>query len=241
MNTLSRFVHFVDPVAAFLDNRMNPLLVRELRQLVRNRFIIVMLNLYIFLLVFVCLVQVGFTSDFTTATGERLFYTLTAVLGCSAFLVVVPYTALIAAMERINDDLMYTSGIRPGSIVFGKFLNGVILSLLLFSTTLPFYMLAAQLRGLDVNDALFIVWLVFLGLHVFNAFTLLLFTGVRSHVQLIFFGALLIGVAVAAFVNAPTAFSSVGAFVFPGWRECLVVTALATAAIAVCLSASIAN
>ncbi len=185
MDTLARAVRFVDPIAAYLDNRMNPLLVRELRQLVRNRFIIVMLNLYIGLLVLVGLLNVGFTEDANQASGENLFHALAVILNIISLLVVVPYTGLITASERINDDLMFTSGLRPVSIVLGKFLNGVILSLLLFSVTLPFFTLANQLRGLDMSTAFTIIWLAFLGLHLFNAFTILVFSGIRTYVQLV--------------------------------------------------------
>lgn len=246
METLTRLVHVIDPISAFLDNRMNPLLVRELRQLVRNRFVIVMLNLYIGVLVLASLMVVGFTADFTQASGQDLFSALAVILSVAALLVVVPYTGLVTAMERINDDLMFTSAIRPSSIIWGKFLNGIIISLLLFSVTLPFFTFANQLRGLDMYEAGAIVWLIFLGLHIFNALAILVFSGVRSYVQLVVCaGGMLVAAGFVASVGLALLLDtssplhrSVGGLT---WENLLLFTLVGVMGIAVLLSAAIAN
>lgn len=252
MNSLTRLTERIDPLASFFDNRMNPLLVRELRQLVRNRFILVMLNLYIGILVFTGLLTVGFGSEPTRAVGGTFFGILLWLNGITAFCVIIPYTIFTTAVERINDDLMYTSAIRPWNIVWGKFLNGVILSLLLFSVTCPFYMLAHQLRGLDILGALTAAWAVFLSLHFLNAAAIFIFSGVRTYVQLITWLILsLIGlfVLLAWYVGA-FHFHFGGFYFFPHlltstvmrsgfWQFTIVFTFLISCLIAILLSASI--
>ncbi len=132
---------------------MNPLLLKELRQLVRNRFIIVLINLFIAVMVVACMTATLFqqTSPLYEGSGTRLFVTLTSFLSFACFLAVVVYTAKSTANERINDDLMLTSAMRPSTIIIGKVLSGAVLTLLLMSITAPFVMLAYLLRGLDME------------------------------------------------------------------------------------------
>ena len=248
MNTLSRVTHLIDPVASFFDNRMNALLVRELRQLVRNRFIIIMLNLYIGILALVCLLNVSFAADeymYNNASGVTLFYWIAGIMGTVGFLIVIPYTALVTAMERINNDLMFTSAIRPSSIVLGKFMNGLILSLLLFSVTLPFFTVANQLRGLDMFTAIGNVWLTFLNLQLTIAVVILLFTAVRTYVQLVMMS---IGAIIGSIMLLQGFFFMLamrgGGFLFGGdytWWGLLWMTLFYAILIAVFLSAAIIN
>ena len=173
----------------FIDNRLNPILVRELRQMVRSRFIVVMLNLYIGLLVFVCLSTVAFSTFLREeGAGRNLFGILSSIMGFSSFVVVVLYTGIVTSSERINSDLMYSSAIKPWQIVFGKFGSGLILSLLLFSAVFPFFTLAYLLRGLDLYTFLITIYLIFLGIHTFNSVVIFISSAIRTSVQMIFVG-----------------------------------------------------
>jgi len=173
----------------FIDNRLNPILVRELRQMVRSRFIVVMLNLYVGLLTLVCLLVVMFSAMLQEeGTGLALFAYLAGIMGFSSFFVVILYTGIVTASERINADLMYASAIKPWQIILGKFFSGLILSLLLFSAVFPFFTLAYLLRGLDFYTFLTTTYLIFLSIHTANSVVIFLASALRTTVQMIFVG-----------------------------------------------------
>ncbi|MCL2304996.1 MAG: hypothetical protein FWC43_06590 [Planctomycetaceae bacterium] len=195
----------------FIDNRLNPILVRELRQMVRSRFIVVMLNLYVGLLTLVCLGFVMFSAFLQEeGTGLVLFGNLAAIMGFSSFFVVILYTGIVTASERINADLMYASAIKPWQVVLGKFFSGLILSLLLFSAVFPFFTLAYLLRGLDFYTFLTTTYLIFLAIHTANSVVLFLACALRTMVQMIFAGFLFF------FFFFPSAYGVIGTLVFVG-------------------------
>lgn len=179
----------LNPLGVFIDNRLNPILVRELRRMVRSRFIVVMINLYILLLVFTCLMNITLSvKTITSASGQELFGILSWIMGFSSFVVVVIYTGIAGAGERINGDLMYSSAIKPTQIILGKFISGLVLSLLLFSAVFPFFTLAYLLRGLDLYTFLTTVYSIFLAIHTINAVVIFISCNVRSVVQMVFLG-----------------------------------------------------
>ena len=175
----------MDDFLRFFDNRLNPLFLRELRQLVRNRFIIVLINLFIAILVLVCMMNVLFQeSSRLGGSGGSLFGALTFVMSIACFLAVVVYTAMTTSSERIGGDLMYTSAMKPSAIVFGKAWAGALLTVLLMSITAPFVMLAYLLRGLDIEWVAIAFLYVFTGVQVLNAVAICIFSNVRTKVQM---------------------------------------------------------
>ena len=180
----------------FLDDRLNPLLLRELRQLVRNRYVIVLINLFVAVLVAVCVCTVLFVDrPMDRAIGGRLFYGLTGIMGLACFLTVIVYTAVVTATERINDDLMFVSALKPSQIVLGKFFSGVILTFLLMSITFPFVTLAYLLRGLDFHVMLISFGMTFLFIQAMNSLAIFIFSGAKTYSQMF------VGFAVAGFLS----------------------------------------
>ncbi|MDR2706437.1 MAG: ABC transporter permease [Planctomycetaceae bacterium] len=166
---------------------INPLLLRELRQQVRNRFVIVLINLYLAVLVLVCAMCV-FEYHYSSqrhGVGEILFGSLATVMGIACFLTVVVYTALTTASERINNDLMFTSALKPSSIVFGKALAGAILTVLLMSMTAPFVMVAYLLRGLDIEVVAITFISIFTAIQVFNSMAICVCSNVKTKIQML--------------------------------------------------------
>lgn len=182
METLARVF---DPFGRFVDNRINPLFLREVRQLVRNRFIIVLLNLFIGLLVLVCMMAVVFADGSrVSANGQGLFYTQWGIMGFACFLAVVVYTAMTTSSERIGGDLMYTSAMKPSAIVLGKAYAGLILTILLMSATAPFVTLAYLMRGLDIEFVAVVFLSMFMTIQMFNAIAICVFSNVKTKVQM---------------------------------------------------------
>lgn len=168
------------------DSCLNPLFIRELRRFVRNRFIIILINLFIAVLVLAAIIgllQETVTSGnfrFSSGYGQNLFFVFMMIFILACFPTVILYSASAAAAERINEDLMYISTISPFSIVAGRLLNGALMTLLLMSITFPFITLAYMLRGLDIEFVA--IWLiqVFVVIQVINAAMVAVFSSFRQ-------------------------------------------------------------
>ncbi len=182
METVARFF---EPFGCFVDNRINPLFLREVRQLVRNRFIIVLLNLFIGALVFACMMAVIFSDGSrTNATGMGLFQAQWGIMSFACFLAVVVYTAMTTSSERIGGDLMFTSAMKPSAIVFGKAYAGLVLTILLMTVTAPFVTLAYLLRGLDIEFVAVVFITMFVSIQMCNAIAICIFSNVKTKVQM---------------------------------------------------------
>ncbi|MDR0703534.1 MAG: ABC transporter permease [Planctomycetaceae bacterium] len=224
---------------------INPLLLRELRQQVRNRFVIVLINLYLAVLVFVCAANVLFYQHTQVhGGGELLFGALASVMGIACFLTVVVYTALTTASERINSDLMFTSALKPSSIVFGKALAGVILTALLISMTAPFVMVAYLLRGLDIEVVVTTFISIFTVIQVFNSMAICICSNVKTKIQMLavlggsFFLFIFVSQMIFSFVVFRYGFFRHGSFT---WFERLLPFLTAGAVFAVFLAGAIAT
>ncbi len=228
----------------FLDNHLNPLFLRELRKLVRNRFIIVLINLFIAMLVLVGMMGVLFqNSSQLTGTGGDLFGGLTAVMVITCFLAVVVYTASTTFSERLGGDLMYASAMKPRAIVFGKAWAGGVLTVLFMSITAPFVMLAYLLRGLDIEWVALSFLYVFIVIQVLNAAAICLFFNVKSRIQVVF----LLGVGGFAFlwtlaiIVSNLMFTAYRGARFDLWQAVASHALLALGIIALLLAAAIAS
>jgi hypothetical protein len=153
-----------------LDDKLNPIVVKELRQAVQSKFVIVVLLLFL-------LVQVAYIGIYLVATGfERGLQTMEAESGRSVFsvlqvilvltcLVFLPaYTGIRLAAERsdTNVDLLFISTLKPRAIIWGKSVAALVLAVLIFSACTPFMTFAYLLRGIDVPSILLVVGIDFL-------------------------------------------------------------------------------
>jgi hypothetical protein len=171
----------------FIDNRLSPTLVRDIRQLVRNRFIAVMLNLYVLVITLGTLLTI--TMQSATArlegTGAGLYSFDLIFFFIFSFIVVNLYTAVIMSQERITNDLMFTTTIPPSGFVFGKLASALVLTGMLFCVTLPFITIAYMLRGIDLQTILETCVLVWLMLILSLSMTILVFSRVKTYVMMI--------------------------------------------------------
>lgn len=78
------------------------------------------------------------------------------------------YTGLRLAAERsdVNVDLLFVTTLRPRAIIWGKFLAGFILAMLIFSACAPFMTFTYLLRGIDVPSILCVLAIDFLAVLV---------------------------------------------------------------------------
>ena len=136
-----------------ISDALNPIVVKEVRQAVRGKFLIVVLMLFLV----VQLVTMGmFLASKSTAlsfnAGRTIFSVLLAILSATCLLFVPAYTGIRLAIERsdANVDLMFITTLRPRSIIWGKFLAALILTVLLYSACMPFMTFTYLLRGIDL-------------------------------------------------------------------------------------------
>jgi hypothetical protein len=171
-------------VLDWIDDRLNPIVVKELRQAVKNRAVTTALLVLLAGLMAVTVLtiyenlddksdlgtlrswrprdsgEIG-TSDPEQRTGRVLVQILQPGL-LTAFLVVIPLQAAIRLhLERCigHGDLLFIAGLRASAIVRGKLLTSLVLALLVFSCCLPFLTFAYLLGGLDVLTLVMVLWI----------------------------------------------------------------------------------
>jgi hypothetical protein len=220
----------------FIDNRLSPTLVRDIRQLVRNRFIIVMLNLYLLILTLGTLMTITMQSARTRleGTGGELYAFDLIFFFIFTFIVVNLYTAVIMSQERITNDLMFTTTIPPSGFVFGKLSSALVLAGMLFCVTLPFITIAYMLRGIDLQTILQTCFLVILTLGLSLSMTILVFSRVKTYVMMIglmILYAILCSVGISSFFGILLFYMRTfgGAMVFgigPDWWQLLLIGVL---------------
>ncbi len=142
---------------------MNPIVIKELRQAVRSRFVTGGLLLFLLVaLVATAIVLATHTVDAQTnpgaifEVGKALFHTIFVILAVVCVLFVPGYTGLRLGAERWGDqlDLQFVATIKPGAIVRGKLLAGGAITGLMVAAAAPFLLLATALRGIDAASAL---------------------------------------------------------------------------------------
>jgi hypothetical protein len=148
-----------------LDDRLNPIVVKELRQAVKSRMVVgillLFLGLQLFLLGFYLLMREvrGQASTVDWSAGNEVFRVQQGILLWTIMILVPAYAAIRLASERSeqNVDLMFISTLRPASIVWGKFFAAFVLGLLIFSACAPFMTFCYLLRGIDIPTILFVL------------------------------------------------------------------------------------
>jgi hypothetical protein len=137
-----------------LGDRINPIVVKELRQAVQSRFVIAAL----LTLLLVQLVAIGIyilasgPSLYGFDAGRQSFLMLFGILQVVALLFVPLYTGARLAAERsdINVDLLFITTIKPRSVIAGKMFAAITLTALIYSACMPFMAFTYFLRGIDL-------------------------------------------------------------------------------------------
>ncbi|MBN2684812.1 MAG: hypothetical protein JXR40_05995 [Pontiellaceae bacterium] len=143
------FNHLVDLI--------NPVVLRESRQLVRSRFAVGILMLFLLIMVVVSATfAVEIRSHIQFSHGKTLFSSLYAILTVAAILFIPAHTALpmIIQKQSAGMDLLFISTIPPRSIILGKMASAFWMMILMFSVSMPFMILTTQLRGIGLFEVL---------------------------------------------------------------------------------------
>lgn len=139
------------------DRLLNPIVVKELRQAVRSRFVSGMLILFLIVQLSVVTIAVlgraDLAEDFSLSAGQEITGWLFGILIVACLLFVPMYTGVRLTYERrdIQGDLMYTTTISPWAVIRGKLVSAVMLTVLIYSVCMPFMTFTYLLRGVDVQ------------------------------------------------------------------------------------------
>jgi hypothetical protein len=214
-SALARFV-------ARLDDRANPIMLKQLRQAVRARYISVLLIAFLAIQLVVMARVVMGRHDFggETDLGRRAFMTLYAILvgTCSVFVPLYVVGQLFLQRTAADVDLFALTTLRPRSVVWGRLLSGVLLSLLIYSAFAPFLTMSYLLRGIDLDVIMVLIVLGFSASVVVIAFGILLASIPVPRPVGLLLGVLVLGAGVMAVWGAmivATLLTGIGLFTTP--------------------------
>jgi hypothetical protein len=153
-----------------LDDGMNPIVVKELRQAVQSKFVVAVLLIFLLLQLLwvgIRLLVVGFRGELDAIdfqAGRDVFTAQQVILLGTCMIFLPLYTALRLAGERneANTDLLFITTIKPRAIIRGKLFSAIVLAVLIFSACTPFMALTYYLRGIDWPSILLVVGIDFL-------------------------------------------------------------------------------
>src|SRR5262249_46866481 len=210
-----------------LDDWINPIVIKELRQAVKSRMVVTILLLFLglqlLILGFYLLSQesrAAGSDGVEWYAGTGVFQVQQGILLWTLAILVPAYAAVRLGAERSdqNVDLLFISTLRPGSIIWGKFVAALALAILVFSTCAPFMTFTYLLRGIDL-PTIFTVLLIDLLAMLFGTMAALLMGSLPGNRALkfgvAFFGFILLAYLTAGVTVMTTFLSEVGV----GWLE----------------------
>lgn len=167
--------------------------------MVRNRLVVIMINIYLLVLLVAFFFKIISTGDgWTETSGRELFGVLSGIAFTCASVCVFLYSAIRLIYDRVTQDQMFYSGLYPYQIMIGKILSGAVITALFLSVTFPFVMLAYLLRGVDLVTIFASYLFAFVLIQQLNVVCLAFCAGIRSIIQGIGFGVLLIAFLIIA-------------------------------------------
>jgi hypothetical protein len=155
-----------------IDDRLNPIIVKELRQVVRGRFFWGVLVLFLGFQCAVLSLSIADRGMSNSSVGADTLTFLFAILFLGCFTVIPLYSGFRFAKERgeSSEELLFITTITPQSIIRGKFAASMAFVLLIFSAFAPFMAMTFFLSGVDM-PMMFLI--LFLGLLLCGVATIL--------------------------------------------------------------------
>jgi hypothetical protein len=166
--------------ASRLDDWLNPIMVKELRQAVKNRAVLAALLLFLLIQLGILLLNLFLEpqpANFVNLyAGRQIFEVLQGILLGTCMLLVPTYAGIRLASEHSdnNVDLLFISTLRPRAIIAGKLQAAVVLILLIFSACAPFMTFTYLLRGIDIPSILLVLAVDFLAVLLGTQLTIFL-------------------------------------------------------------------
>ena len=140
-----------------LSDKVNPVLLRELRRLARNGFVITVVSLFLVAIFVGAVLLLGEAARNNGRADEEYSYIGFILLASSVMVGAIPFLVFLrhSAQSRLDkDDLLFLTGLKPRQIVDGMALSGFIGSMLLLSVMFPVLMLGLLVSSADL------VWII---------------------------------------------------------------------------------
>lgn len=139
---------------------LNPVVVKELRQAMRNRVLISVLSILMAALFLVSLIILrgrGALIHKAGPAGLQLSQAFLAVLTVVSLVCVPLYAGMRLAIERAHPDfeLLFATALPVWKLIRGKFLSAACIQLIFFGVFFPFMAFSAFLEGMDLPTVLF--------------------------------------------------------------------------------------
>jgi hypothetical protein len=185
------------------SDRLNPILLKEVRQALRGRVFGVLFPTTVLAAVAVAGLEIVERHPDPLRAPE-VFLPVYAVL-CVAALVLVPFGAFQSMASELDEgthDLLVLSRLTPARIVCGKLLTSAVEAGLYFSAFLPVLLFAFLLPGVDVRDILFLVGALYLGSVAASTVALALSSLARARFLRVVLLVVLAGVGILGVVGA---------------------------------------
>jgi hypothetical protein len=152
-----------------LSERLNPILVKEVRQGLRTKVFWIFFSLLLFTCLSIALAVYASAHAFDLKSGLVAFGFFFATLGLVLFFV-IPYTAYRSMSREAEEEtwvLLTLTGLGPRKILGGKLQSFVVQGLLYASAAAPFLLFSYYLNGIDlptivVTAFVAVAYLVFL-------------------------------------------------------------------------------
>ncbi|HSG66490.1 MAG TPA: hypothetical protein VLD39_15885, partial [Gammaproteobacteria bacterium] len=162
---------------------VSPVIVKELRQAVRGRFIVAVILLFLAVQLvtmgIALLVNAVSASNIEqAAAGRPVFLTIFGILIGTCIVCIPAYTGIRLAAERsdVNVDLLFITSLEPRSIILGKLGSAMILTALIYSACVPFLAFTYFLRGVDFPSIAVLLAMGFLAVSVMVSIAITLAT-----------------------------------------------------------------
>lgn len=151
MTELARTPDVFDRWGEALADRVNPIIVKEVRQGLRTRVFWVFFSLMLTACLFISLGFFG-AADAGDTTGQAAFISFFVCLGGVQFFV-IPYSAYRSMARETEEEtwvLLTLTGIGPRRILSGKLGSSVLQGSLYASAAAPFLLFSYYLNGIDL-------------------------------------------------------------------------------------------
>jgi hypothetical protein len=147
-------------VISKIDDMINPIAVKELRQAVQGKVIPTLMMIFLLIQLAVIGGFLMFDEDGISRSktlGRDSFMTLNTILAVMSIIVIPIVTAIRLSSERGEGttDLLYITSLSPRQIIWGKLLSSLIVTLMIYSICAPFMTLTYLLRGIDIPTIFF--------------------------------------------------------------------------------------
>lgn len=146
----------LDAFGERLADRVNPIVVKEVRQGLRTKVFWIFFSLMLVSCLAISLIAFAASDGLADNTGQATFVAYFVALGCVQFFI-IPYVSYRSMSREAEDEtwvLLTLTGLGPRRILAGKLTSAVLQGSLYASAAAPFLLFSYFLNGIDLPTIL---------------------------------------------------------------------------------------